>query len=138
MRWRGYRSGHTTRGSIVAGLLAVVALAAVVIAVHGRGGSPGVDAFNACISQTRFLVTTERRSSHQIIDTIKDRANGTVVGEFAVLPSLRAAATFTSNIGPPKGTGEGNGRMVLFTNIPTGRDTKAILTCGNPEFPLTP
>ncbi|MGH2844342.1 MAG: hypothetical protein ACRDKL_12285 [Solirubrobacteraceae bacterium] len=98
-----------------------------------------MDTFNACLSQKHFLVAKKYRSGHRVIDTIKDRATGVVVGELAVLPSLRAAETFTSTtIGPPGGTGEGNGRMVLFTKAPTGRDTNAILTCSDPEFPVTP
>ena len=126
-----------TRGNFartVVALVLVVAVAAVVIGVSA-GGSPGVDTFNACLSQKHFLVANKHRSGHRVIDMIRDRATGVLVGEFAVLPSLRAAETFTSIIGPPSGTGAGNGRMVLFTRVPTGRDTNAILTCSYPEFP---
>lgn len=97
-----------------------------------------VAAFNGCLNQKRFLVAEEHKSGRGLFDTIKDRAHGAVVGEFAVLPSLRAAERFTSTIGPPRGTGERNGRMILFTRVPTGRDTNAILTCAAPEFPNTP
>ncbi len=122
---------------LVALAVAVAVAVAVVLVCHG-GGSAGVNTFNACIGQRRFLDTTERRSGHRVIDTIEDRAQGAVVGEFAVLPSPRAAGSFTGTIGPPSGTGESNGRMVLLTRVPTGRDTNAILTCGMPEFPVAP
>lgn len=48
-------------------------------------------AFNACIGQSRFLVLEEDRVGNKIIETLKDRAYGVVVGQFAVLPSVRAA-----------------------------------------------
>jgi hypothetical protein len=128
-------SQRATVAAISAAVL--VPVIAMVILLHG-GGSAGVDAFNACIGQKHFLVTTKHGSGHRVIDTVNDRATGALVGVFAVLPSLRAAETFTSSIGPPSGTGEGNGRMVLFTNVPSGRDANAIMTCSIPEFPLTP
>lgn len=95
-------------------------------------------AFNSCLSQKHFLIAKEHKSGRRVLDTIEDRAQGIVVGVFAVLPSVQAAETFTSTIGPPTGTGERNGRTILFTRVPNGRDTNAILTCAAPEFPNTP
>lgn len=70
----------------------MVASAAAVISVvafAGRGGGAGA-AFNACISQARFLVLVRHASGNKAIETIKDRAHGAVVGEFALLfPSER-------------------------------------------------
>lgn len=65
-----------------AAVSSVVAFAGV--ASVGRGGG-GAAAFNACISQTRFLVLLVRHGSgNNVIEMIKDRAHGAVVGEFAV------------------------------------------------------
>lgn len=125
------------RRSTVAGAVAVAVavVTAIVIAIHG-GGSPGVDRFNACLGQDRFLITTERKSGGSVIDVIRDRASAAVVGELAVLPSLRAAETFTSAVvGPPSGSGSRDGRTVLFTRSPMGRDATAILACGQTVIP---
>jgi hypothetical protein len=119
--------------AVVSAMVLIPVIALVIISNAGR--SAGVDAFNACIGQKHFLVATKRRSGHRVIDTIKDRARGTVVGVFAVLSSVQERESFTSTIGPPGGTGEANGRMILFTRIPDGRDTRVILACGTPEFP---
>jgi hypothetical protein len=59
--------------------------------IRGGAGSGSVAAFNACIGQSRFLVLEENRAGNKIIETLKDRANGAVVGQFALLPSVRAA-----------------------------------------------
>ena len=58
-----------------------------------------------------------------------------IAGEFDALPSEQAAEELPT---PMAGTGEANGRWVLFTSTPVGRDANAILSCGDPEFPLTP
>jgi hypothetical protein len=119
----------------VAAVSAIVVIPAIALVIILNGGRGAVDAFNACIGREHFLIATERRSGPRVIDTIRDREHRTVVGVFAVLPSARDAESFTSKVGPPNGTGEGNGRMILYTRTPTGRDTSAILTCGAPEFP---
>jgi len=125
--------GHIAR--ITAALVLVAGTAVAVMAFHaGRD----MHTFSACIGQKHFLVARTRRSGRRVIDRITDRATGVLEGEVAVLPSVRAAAMFTSSIGPPGGTGAANGRMILFTRIPYGRDANAILTCSLPEFPVTP
>lgn len=131
-RPRPQLSGNATVAAV--SVIVLIPVIALVIILNG-GRSVGVDAFNACIGQKHFLIATERRSGHRVIDTIKDREQGTVVGVFAVLPSAQDAESFASTIGPPSGTGEGDGRMVLYTRVPYGRDTTAILTCSAPEFP---
>jgi hypothetical protein len=127
-----------------AAVSSVVAFAVfAVVAIGGSGGTGGgggsgsVAAFNACISQTRFLAVEEHRSGNKVIEMLKDRAHGAVVGQFAVLPSVRAAEALRTPFGIA-GTGAVNGRYVLFTRTPLGRDASAIERCGEPEFPLVP
>jgi hypothetical protein len=124
---------------MVASVAAVIWIVAVgafaVVAPVGRGGS--VAAFNACISQTRFLVLVRHGSGNKVIEMIKDRAHGAVVGEFALLPSVRAAEALPTPFGIA-GAGAANGRYVLFNRAPLGRDASAIERCGEPEFPVAP
>jgi hypothetical protein len=103
----------------------------------GGGGSGSAAAFNACISQTRFLVLEKHRAGNKVLEMIKDRAHGAVVGQFAVLPSVRATEALRTPFGIA-GSGAVNGRYVLFTRTPLGRDASAIERCGEPEFPLVP
>jgi hypothetical protein len=128
----------------VAAVSSVVAFAVfAVLAIGGSSGTSGgagsgsVAAFNACIGQSRFLVLAENRAGNKIIETLKDRANRAVVGQFAVLPSVREAESLRTPFGIA-GSGAVNGRYVLFTSIPLGRDASAIERCGEPEFPFVP
>lgn len=122
--------------AIVAAVSSVVAFAVfAVVAIGGSGG--GVPAFNACISQTRFLFLAKHGSGNKVIEMIKDRARGAEVAEFALLPSVRAAEPLSSPFGIA-GAETANGRYVLFTRAPLGRDASAIERCGEPEFPLVP
>jgi hypothetical protein len=117
-----------------AAVISVVAFAVVafaVVAFAGRGGGAGA-AFNACISQTRFLVLARYASGSEAIEMIKDRAHGAVVGEFALLPSERAAEAFSTTLA---GSGAQNGRYVVFTTVPVGRDATAIELCFDRVFP---
>ena len=92
-----------------AAVSSVVAFAVfAVVAIGGSGGSGGtgggggsgsVAAFNACISQTRFLALEEHRSGNKVIEMLKDRAHGAVVGQFAVLRSVRAAVALPTPFG---------------------------------------
>lgn len=74
--------------------------------VHGH--DPDVSTLGACLNHKPFLTTTVRRSNDRVIDTIRDRASGVVVGKFAMLLTSRAAETYTSTIGPPSGSGSAN------------------------------
>ncbi len=118
---------------MILGALVLVAVLVAVLITAGGGSNP-MDTFNACLRTTHFLVAKKHRAGHRMIDVIRARATGAMVGEAAMLPSPRAAETFISAIGPPGGTGARNGRMILFTRVPGGRDTSAIITCSLPEF----
>jgi len=120
--------------AVILGALVLVVLLVAVVITAGGGSNP-VDTFNACLRNTHFLVATKHRADRRMVDVIRDRATGVMVGEVAVLPTVRAAETFTSSIGPPGGSGARNGRMILFTRVPSGRDANAIITCSLPEFP---
>jgi len=99
----------------VAAVSSVVAFAVfAVLAIGGSGGasagagSGSVAAFNACI-ESRFFVLEENRAGNKIIETLKDWTNGAVVGQFAVLPSVRAAESLRTPFGIA-GSGAVNGR----------------------------
>ncbi len=130
--WRRYRRVLRSRIMLIVAMLAVIGVAFV--ALRGSG-SRSIAVFNSCIRQTRFLVLERHRSGHGLIEAIRDRAGGALVGEFAAFTSVQAEDAFRT---PMAGTGEANGRWVLFTTSLVGRDANAILSCGNPEFPLTP
>jgi hypothetical protein len=125
--------------SVAAVILIVAVGAFAVVAPVGRFGSRdgSVAAFNACIGQTRFLVLVRHGSGNKVIEMITDRANGAMVGEFALLPSVRAAEALPTPFGIA-GAGAANGRYVLFNRAPLGRDASAIERCGEPEFPVDP
>jgi hypothetical protein len=112
-----------------AAVISVVAFAVVAFAVRDGGARP---AFNACISQTRSLVLGRHASGNKAIALIRDRAHGAVVGEFALLPSERAAEAFSTTLA---GSGAQNGRHVVFTTDPVGRDATAIELCFDRVFP---
>lgn len=60
--------------AMVASAAAVILVIALAIAAFaGRGRDAGT-AFNACISQTRFLVLVRHGSGSKVIEKIKDRA----------------------------------------------------------------
>ena len=113
-----------------AAVISMVAFA--VVALVGSGGdgvnSGGVAAFNACITQTRFLVLVGHEPGNSVIETIKDRVPGAVVGEVAsgrTPPTLGGAAA-------------ANGRYVMSTATPLGRDANAIEGCWDRVFPMFP
>jgi hypothetical protein len=116
-------------------IVTVVAVVAAIVVVASGGHGPDVSTFNACLSHKPFFATTVRRSNGRVIDTISDRDSGEVVGEFAMFLTSRAARTFTGTIGPPSGSGSANGRFLLFTRTPDGRDAQAMFTCSQPEIP---
>jgi hypothetical protein len=112
---------------MVASAAAVISVVAfTVVAFVGRGGGVGA-AFNACISQTRFLVLVRHESGNNVIEMIKDRAHGAAVGEFALLPSERAAEALTTTLA---GFGARSDRYVVFTTVPPlDPDATAIERC---------
>ena len=121
------------RAAVVASAAAVVAVVAVLVVAFAARGSGGANGFNACISQTRSLVLTRHESGSQLIEMVKDRARGALVGEFARVPSVRAAEVFPATLA---GAAARNGRYVMFTEIPVGRDAGAIELCFDRAFPL--
>jgi hypothetical protein len=107
-----------------AAVLSIVAFA--VVAFVGPGGGVGA-AFNACISQPRFLVLVRYGPGNSGIEMIKDRAHGAVVGEFALLPSERAAEALTTTLA---GLGARSDRYVVLTRVPPlDPDATAIERC---------
>jgi hypothetical protein len=116
-----------------AALISMIAFA--VVAVPGSGRDGGVAAVNACITQTRFLVLVRHGSGNNVIEMIKDRAHGAVVGELAVLPSDREAEAFPVTLA---GSGARNGRYVMATATPLGRDAAAIEGCTDRLFRIAP
>jgi len=113
-----------------AAVISMVAVAVVVFVGSGRDSrnSDGVAAFNACISQTRFLVPARHGSGNRVIETIKDRVRGAVVGE---VDSGRTPTTLG-------GAAAANGRYVMSTATPLGRDATAIEGCWDRFFPIAP
>lgn len=85
----------------------------------GRGKSGDVGPFNVCIAQTRFLVLVRDGYANGVVETIKDQAHGAVVGEVATGPA-------PTRLG---GAAAGDGRYVMSTATPLGRDASAIERC---------
>jgi len=117
------------RLAIAASAAAIIAAVAVAFNVPSGGSTEG---FNACISQSRFLVLTRHASVGTVTEMISDRARGAVVGEFARFASERAAGGFQV---PLAGTGAANGPYAMFTEVPLGRDARTIQLCFGRVFP---
>ena len=129
MDWRRLRA----RVAVVATAAAVISMGAfAVFAFVGSGGdggnSGGVGAFNACITQTRFLVLVRHGDGNSVVETIKDRVGDAVVGEVA---TDRSPTTLG-------GAAAANGRYVMSTATPLGRDATAIEGCWDRFFPVAP
>lgn len=125
------------RRRIISALAIATLVAAVAISlfVASDGHGPGVSTFNACLSHKPFLTTTVRLSNHRVVDTIRDRASGSVVGELAMLPTVRARENFSTTRWLPAGSGSANGRFLLLTHSPAGRDAQAMFTCSQTVIP---
>ena len=122
-----------TRVAAAATVAAVLWLSSVGAVAMFDGGSDGdhsggVGVFNACISHTRFLVLVDRGSRNGVIETIRDRANRGLVGEVA---AGRAPVTLG-------GAAAGDGRYLMSTATPLGRDASAIETCWDRFSPISP
>jgi hypothetical protein len=126
MSWR--RLGARVAAAVTA--VAVISMSAVaVVAVGGGDGSGGdLEAFNACITHTRFLVLVRPGHRNGVVATIKDRARGAVAGEVT-------AGRTTGTLG---GAAAGNGWYVMSTATPLGRDATAIEGCWDRSFPIAP
>jgi hypothetical protein len=127
--WRRLRA----RVAVVATAAAVISMGAfAVFAFVGSGGdggnSGGVGAFNACITQTRFLGLVRHGYGNSFVETIKDRVRDAVVGEVA---TDRPPTTLG-------GAAAANGRYVMSTATPLGRDATAIEGCWDRFFPIAP
>jgi hypothetical protein len=116
----------------VAATAAVISMGAfAVFAFVGSGGdgnSGGVGAFNACITRTRFLVLVGHRDGNGFVETINDRVRDAVVGEVV---TDRPPTTLG-------GAAAANGRYVMSTATPLGRDATAIEGCWDRFFPVAP
>jgi hypothetical protein len=129
MSWR--RLGARVAAAVTAAaVISMSAFAVVAIGGGGRdsGNSGGLEAFNACITHTRFLVLVRYGHGNSVVATIKDRVRGAVVGEVT-------AGRTTSTLG---GAAAGNGRYVMSTATPLGRDATAIERCWDRFFPIAP
>jgi hypothetical protein len=113
---------------VVATAAALISGAVVVAVFVGGGNSGGVRAFDACITQTRFLVLVRHGYGNSLVETIKDRMLDAVVGEVA---TDRPATT----LGGAEGV---NGRYDMSTATPLGRDATTVEGCWGRFFPLVP
>jgi hypothetical protein len=134
VRWRHLRG----RVAVMATAAALVSMGAgVVVAFVGGGDSGGVGAFNACITQTRFLTLVRHGDGNSFIETIKDRVRGGVVGQVTAgrTPGRITPGRTLSILG---GAAARDGRYVMSTATPLGRDATAIAGCWDRFFPIAP
>ena len=109
---------------------AFISMGAVVVVVVAFGGSNsgGVGAFNACITQTRFLVLVRYGYGNSLVESIEDRVRDAAVGQVATDRPRTSLG----------GAGAVNGRYDLSTATPVGRDATAIEGCWDRFFPIAP
>jgi hypothetical protein len=97
------------------------------VAIRGTGNSRSIEQFNACVTHTRFLALASHGQDVGAIETIEDRALGTVVGEV------------TANHSPANtlgGAAAENDGYVMSTATPRSRDATAIEGCWDHNFPV--
>jgi hypothetical protein len=117
------------RVALVATAAALVSMGTVVVfAFVGGGNSGGVGAFNACVTQTRFLVLVRHGDANSFVETINDRVRGGVEGQVTAGRTPRILG----------GAAARNGRYVMSTATPVGRDASAIEGCWDRFFPVAP
>ena len=135
MGWRRLGMG-VPMVATAAAVTSIIAFEVVALVGGGHGGGNGghvggngrrMAAVNACITQTRFLVLVRHGSGNGVIEMIKDR-DGAVVGEIA---SGRTPATLG-------GAAAADGRYVMSTATPVGRDATVIEDCWDRVFPIAP
>jgi hypothetical protein len=100
---------------------------------HPSERSNATEAFNACIGQQPELVVVARRGTgSKLVEMIKDRSRGAVVGEFVRLSSVRAAEAMVTPLG---GFGARSGRYVVFTTVSlVDPDASAVERCTDRVF----
>jgi hypothetical protein len=106
--------------------MAVLALIALAGCGSDGGGSTKLSSFQDCLRTRPFLIVTVRGLDKGVLVTIKDRARGTVVGEVA-----------TGRSTPLGGAAAKNGRYLMSTATPLGRDATTIEDCWDRFFPIT-
>jgi hypothetical protein len=109
-------------------VLAAAVLAATAFLIAGCGASGGLEVFNGCITHIRFLALARHQRDHGVVDTITDRSRDAVVGE---VTTKRGSQTLG-------GAAATNGRYVMSTAAPLGRDAGAIERCWDRYSPVDP
>jgi hypothetical protein len=103
--------------------------ALALIAVAGCGsdgaGNAKLSSFQDCVDARHFFVLTRQGPDTRVLVTIRDRARGTVVGEVA-----------TGKHATLGGAAAKNGRYLMSTATPLGRDAAAIENCWDHFFPV--
>jgi hypothetical protein len=125
-----WRSSRTRVTLLTIGLAVIAAGACAVVAVSDTGDSGGLRVFNACIAQRQFLLLVHHGNQHGVIETLRDRKSGALVGEIAannrVPRSMLGGAAAATN------------RYLMSTATPLGRDPSAIEDCWDSYSPVAP
>ena len=112
------------------GVAVIAAGADAVIAVSNTDGKGGLSVFNACLDQRRFLVLVRHGNQHGVIETLRDRKSGALMGEVVPntgpLPIMLGGAAAATN------------HYVMSTSTPLGRDPSAIENCWDSYSPVAP
>lgn len=121
-------------------VISLTVIAVVAIASRSGGGGGGIGGFNACITQTRFLVLVRHQGGHSPVETIKERGRDAVVGEVVNDRGRDAVVGGVATDQPPTlgGAAAADGRYVMSTATPLGRDASAIEGCWDRSFPIAP
>jgi hypothetical protein len=113
----------------IVALVGIVSVSAsALVASNGGSGAGGLPAFNACVRRAPFLLLVHHGSRDEILETIKDRARGSVEGEVGL----------GGGVTPLGGAAAGDGRYVMSTTTPLGRDPSAIESCWDRGYPIAP
>jgi hypothetical protein len=126
---------RSPRGHLLVGLLAATMLlgSATLVAGCGGGGGRVIDAgdlvtFDVCVDHTQFLMTVRHGQGMGLVAIIRDRARHAVVGEISNRHPLVMLG----------GAAAAQGRYVMSTATPTGRDAGAIERCWDRISPVSP
>ncbi len=115
---------------LAVGVAVIAAGAFGVIAVTNTGDNGGLGVFNACLGQNRFLVLVRRGNQHGVIETLRDRKSGALMGE--VVPNTGPLPVMLG------GAAAATIRYVMSTSTPLGRDPSAIENCWDSYSPVAP